>query len=91
MTFGLPQAEFSLFPKACRPGFCSNREQFSVRHDKRCSWFWPLRTLEGWSFAFDGSCLWSDCALHGWIGLESEAASLAGGGGEFQDLVTAWT
>ena len=35
----------------------------------------------------EGGCLLSDSSLSSWIGLDSEASSLANWRGEFQDLV----
>ena len=55
--------------------------------EQRCSWIWCPRCPPRVMSCVDGSCMRSDCSLHGWIGPEPEASSLARGRVEFQDLV----
>ena len=61
------------------------------RFDDQCNpRVWSLFGQPSIAPVIDGGGLQSGCSLYGWIGLESEASSLAAGGGEFQDLVKAW-
>ena len=54
---------------------------------QRNPWIWCSRCPPRVASCLDVACLRFDCSLHGWIGPEPEASSLARGRGEFQDLV----
>ncbi|QNJ03825.1 hypothetical protein SynPROSU1_02230 [Synechococcus sp. PROS-U-1] len=55
--------------------------------DQRNPRFWSLGIQACISSVIDGGRLRPDCSLHGWIGFDPEASSLACWGGELQALV----
>ena len=68
---------------------CSGQACAFCTYDQCSPGVWSLWDPSRIASVVNGCCLWSDRSLYGWIGPESEAASLACRGGEFQDLVMA--